>query len=289
MKTMTGILTLLVGGCLSAGTTETDAPRAVDVTFESEGATLAGTLWLPVGDGPHPAMVYVHGSGRQTRRSATGVAAHFNALGVAVLGYDKRGVGASGGVYEGRDNASEENLTLLARDAGAGITFLRARADIDGAQVGLWGVSQAGWIVPIAAVLDGEVAFTVLVSGPTVTVGEEIFYSRLTGDDSGQRSTLTQEELSRLLREHGPSGFDPRPWLERMTMPGLWILGSADESIPIPETVAILDELIAGGQPFVYRVWDGADHGMRADGRLVPEYWAEQDDFVFGRAGVRAR
>ena len=89
--------------------------------------------------------------------------------------------------YEGRNNASEQNLTLLGRDAGAGIDFLRTRDRIDADQIGLYGVSQAGWIIPVAAVLDGSVAFTILVSGPTVTVGEENYYSDLTGDDSAGR------------------------------------------------------------------------------------------------------
>ena len=72
-------------------------------------------------------------------------------------------------------------------------------------------------------------------------------------------------------------------------MPGLWLLGSADESIPIPETVAILDDLIAEGRDFFYRVWPRADHGMRVNGTHVAGYWDEQEDFLFQRAGVVAR
>ena len=56
-----------------------------------------------------------------------------------------------------------------------------------------------------------------------------------------------------------------------MEAPGLWMLGSADESIPIPETVAILDELIgAFDRDFSYRVWPEADHGLRVNGQQVP-------------------
>lgn len=282
---------VLTAGC-GLGTTDpgnTESTTAHEVEFVSEGVTLSGTLWLPEGPGPHPALVIVHGSGRQSRNSARGVARHFNPLGIAVLGYDKRGVGESGGVYVGRQNGSAQNLTLLARDAAAGVQLLRTRADIDVTQVGLWGVSQAGWIVPMAATFAPEVMFTVLISGPTVTVGEENYYSELTGDNSGTRSTLSQEEISRLLAERGPFGFDPRPALESMTMPGVWLLGEMDESIPIPETVAILESLIVEhGKDFSYRVWPGANHGMRVNGSVVDEYWSFQEEFLFERVGVRA-
>ena len=275
------------GSTTDAGATDPTA-RVQPVEFVSQGVTLSGTLWLPDGPGPHPAVVVVHGSGRQTRGSARGVARHFNSLGVAVLGYDKRGVGESGGVYVGRENGSAQNLTLLARDAAAGIDILRTHSEIDRHQIGLWGVSQAGWIVPMAATFAPEVMFTVLISGPTVTVGEENYYSQLTGDDSGTRSALSQEEVSRLLAERGPFGFDPRPALEAMTMPGLWLLGEMDESIPIPETVAILESLIRDhSQAFTYRLWPGANHGMRVNGEMVSEYWSSQDDFLFDRVGVR--
>jgi uncharacterized protein len=277
-------------GDLTSPDTDTPVARVQAVQFSNEGATLAGTLWLPEGTGPHPAILYVHGSGRQTRSSAAGVAAHFNALGIAVLGYDKRGVGESGGDYVGRNNGTEQNLTLLARDAAAGLAFLQAHPSVDRGQIGLWGVSQAGWIVPAAAVINGGVAFTILQSGPTVTVGEEMFYSDLTGDNSSTRATLSQEEISRLLAEHGPSGFDPIPYLKQISAPGLWLLGSADESIPIPETVAILDTLIGDfGRNFVYRVWEGATHGLRVNGQRVPEFWSTQDDFLFQTVGVRVR
>jgi uncharacterized protein len=287
-----GVLTLSVGACLTAEAGPTDARLGSqqDVEFESEGVTLSGTLWLPRGPGPHPAMVYVHGSGRATRSTGEFVADHFSRAGVAVLVYDKRGTGRSGGTYVGRNNGTEQNLTLLARDAAAGLALLRAHESIDPEQIGLWGISQAGWIVPVAAVLDGDIAFTLLMSGPTVTVGEEMYYSELTGDNSATRATLSQEEISRLLAERGPFGFDPMPYLKQIDVPGFWMLGSADESIPIPETVALLDELIGVyDRNFSYRIWEGASHGLRLNGQRVPDFWDAQDAFLFGAAGVRVR
>lgn len=179
---------------------------------------------------------------------------------------------------------------LLALDAAAGVQMLRTHEAIDPGQIGLWGVSQAGWIVPTAAVTDGDVRFTILLSGPTVTVGEENYYSDLTGDDSTRRSALSQQELSGLLAERGPSGFDPMPYLKQMDTPGLWMLGSADESIPIPETIAHLDDLVNDyGKDFTYHVWEGADHGLRVNGQRVPGFWSVQYDFLFQRVGLEVR
>ncbi len=172
MRMMAGVLLALTSGCVQAQVEQAlqaDAAVVEEVRFDNAGVTLAGTLWLPAGPGPHPAMVYVHGAGRASRQDASGVADYFRSRGIEVLGYDKRGVGESGGVYVRWGNASEANLTLLARDAVAGIKLFRGHESIDPKQIGLWGVSQAGWIVPTAAVIDGEVRFTILLSGPTVT------------------------------------------------------------------------------------------------------------------------
>ena len=290
LRMMAGVLLALTSACVHSQVERADAAVVEDVRFDNEGVTLAGSLWLPAGPGPHPAMVFVHGAGRASRQDASGLADYFQSRGIAVLGYDKRGVGESGGVYVGRRNASEANLTLLARDAVAGIKLLRGHESIDPEQIGLWGLSQAGWIVPIAAVIDGEVRFTILRSGPTVTVGEELYYSDLTGDDTTRRAALSQQEISRLLAERGPSGFDPIPYLKQMDMPGLWLFGSADESIPIPETIAHLDDLVDNyGRDFTYRVWQGADHGLRVNGQRVPGFWSVQHDFLFQRVGVKVR
>ena len=98
----------------------------------------------------------------------------------------------------------------------------------------------------------------IMLVGPTVTVGEEIFYSRFTE----QTSTPLAEVYPKLSAFKGPPGFDPRPILERLDVPGLWLLGGDDRSIPTPRTVNILDELIAAGRPFAYRVYPEFGHDL---------------------------
>jgi pimeloyl-ACP methyl ester carboxylesterase len=128
------------------------------VTFRNQNVTLAGTLVVPLGKGLHPAVVFTHGSGAQIRQR--GVLEQLLVRhGVAVLTYDKRGMGDSTGDWK---NAS---FTDLANDAVAGATLLTTRADIDPKRIGFWGLSQGGWIAPLAAARFGQAAFVIAASG----------------------------------------------------------------------------------------------------------------------------
>ncbi len=289
-KLLIGHLTLVVSiFFVQCHAQESYRHKAEDVKFESEGVILDGRLWLPQKEGPHPAIVCAHGSGRAPKSAGRFAAGHFTKLGIAYLCYDKRGVGGSGGVYVQRYNASEQNLKLLAKDVSAGVAYLRSRDDIDGDQIGLWGASQAGWIIPIVAATAENIMFTILISGPTVTVGEENTYSHITGDGS-TAVTLSQAEISRRLKEKGPYGFDPYPYLKEQTMPGLWLLGEKDESIPIPETLAILDRLIKeDNREFQYKLYPGASHSLRANGRMPADYWDVQTEFLLKTVGVKVK
>ena len=70
---------------------------------------------------------------------------------------------------------------------------------------------------------------------------------------------------ARKLREHGPSGFDPKPFLEKMTVPGLWLFGSSDGSIPPDESEAVLDQLKASGKDYKIYIYEGANHAFNND------------------------
>jgi pimeloyl-ACP methyl ester carboxylesterase len=209
----------------------------------------------------------VHASGKHERLGYGDLARAAVRAGVAFFSYDKRGVGESGGKCCPADGgkAGVKEFGEQADDAVAALDAVRSRSEVDGAHVGLLGVSQAGWIVPIAATRSKDVAFVVLASGATVTTGEEQFYSRLTGDADTTGDEAAKAERSRKLREHGPSGFDPKPFLEETTAPGLWLFGSADGSIPPDESEAVLDDLKNSGKDFTYVVFAGAGHGLLDD------------------------
>lgn len=239
--------------------------RDEDVFYPSGDIELAGRLRLPPYDGPHPAMVVAHGSGEATRDRYDELSRDLALNGYALLTYDKRGVGESGGVYTdvGPDN-SERVFEQLSGDVLAGVAYLRARDDIRADRIGILGVSQGGWIAPLAATESDAVAFLVIVSGPAVPVGQEIYYSELTGEREGPDAVADEGMLSaELAAFDGPQGFDPVPVLERVDVPVLWLLGEGDRSIPVPETTAVLEGLRERGKPITIELLPGAGHGMR--------------------------
>jgi dienelactone hydrolase len=138
-------------------------PHEIEITFQNGGITLAGTLLLPDSSGPVPAIVLTHGSGPTTREEGRPFAERFVRLGMAALIFDKRGCGASKGMWY------DASLDDLADDAIAAAAFLTSRADVDSKKIGIWGVSQAGW-VNLRAITraPGVFAFAVFVTGGAV-------------------------------------------------------------------------------------------------------------------------
>ena len=236
--------------------------QQVAVHFTCNGAALAGTLTLPTGPGPHPAAVWVHASGEASRLTYKGaplVRALVNA-GVAVLSYDKRGVGASQGRCCPGDSG---HFNLLAADADGALHALATRKDIDPDRLGFIGASQAGWVVPLAVVrADRPVRFTALADAPVVSHGQEQLYSHLTGEEGGHPSGLPNHTVLRRVRQAGPSGFQPLPFLQGMTAPGLWLFGGRDLSQPTALDLEVLARLRATGHDFTTRVFPDADHGL---------------------------
>ena len=146
------------GSAIRAERRETFVEQPVE--FADGDVTLSGTLKTPLGKGPFPAIVLVHGSGPGTREQLEPMARFFVHMGLAVLSYDKRGCGASGGDWRKVD------LEGLADDAVAAVSWLETQAGIDPRRVGLWGISQGGWITPLAASRSDKVAFVINHSGP---------------------------------------------------------------------------------------------------------------------------
>ena len=229
----------------------------------ADGITLTGLLTLPPTPGPHPAIVVLHGSERGERNDffRQQLSAFMASHGIAVLTYDKRGVGDSGGIYQ--EAASEANLSLLAQDALAGVSYLKRRPEIDSQHIGLIGSSQSGWSVPLAAAQSGDIDFFVILSGAIVSVGIEDAYSSYTNDgESSPR--YSGAEISQKLAGVQPSGFDPVPTIAKLRQPGLWLWGDQDKSIPVPESLKKLDSLIAQGQSrLAYHLFPNADHNLQ--------------------------
>jgi pimeloyl-ACP methyl ester carboxylesterase len=270
-----GALVLALAGCGGDDKPAADfgEPRelgdrvTVDTRFESRGARLAGTLSLPSGDGPHPALVWVHGSGPDTR-SAT--APYFTGLldgRFAVFAFDKRGAGESEG------ECCPLDFDLLADDVLAAVDALRSRDEIDDDAIGLLALSQGGWIAPLAASKSKDVKFVVVLSGSAVSVGEEDLYSGLTGDSSmGCTPDNPPAMISRLVMAQKPSRFDPRPVLAKLDVPVLWLYGARDMSQPVEKDLVVLRRLRGAGKQFDVVVFPNASHALtECEGSLVPD------------------
>lgn len=150
--------------------------REEEVTFMNtvENFSLAGTLTLPEGEGPFPAVVLISGSGQQDRNETVFLhkpflvlADHLTRNGIAVLRYDDRGIGKS----KGKTN----NATSLsfADDAEAAVNYLLQRPEVNRKKIGLAGHSEGGLIAPIVASRNSNIAFIVSLAGPGVK-GQDI-------------------------------------------------------------------------------------------------------------------
>lgn len=149
--------------------------REVVVTLE-RGYSLAGSLTLPRGPGPHPAVVLVSGSGQQDRDETVFdhkpflvIGDHLTRHGIAVLRYDDRGVGESTGIDTLATATSED----FADDTRAVVKHLRSIEGIDPDRVGLIGHSEGGMIASMVAAQDKRIAFVVLLAGTGVP-GREV-------------------------------------------------------------------------------------------------------------------
>jgi len=138
-----------------------------EASFESvPGVRLAGTLTVPAGAGPFPAVVLVSGSGPQDRdeeilghRPFAVLADHLTRSGIAVLRYDDRGVGHSTGSFAAATSGD------FADDAVAAVRYLRTRPEVAPGKIGVVGHSEGGLIAPMVAVRSTDVAFVVLLAG----------------------------------------------------------------------------------------------------------------------------
>lgn len=185
------------------------AYSAQDVRYESGDIVIAGTLTIPAGDGPFPAVLLISGSGAQDRdetifghRPFFVLADHLTKAGIAVLRVDDRGVGGTGG------NLPQSTTSDLAEDALAGVRFLASRPEIDAKRIGLIGHSEGGTVAPLAASRSDRVAFIVLLAGTGVPGSElmqlqmELALRSAGLEEAAIRASVKESgELHRLIRE----------------------------------------------------------------------------------------
>jgi pimeloyl-ACP methyl ester carboxylesterase len=239
-----------------------DSIKTENVTFESEGIKLAGTIYSP--KHPHSAVVIVHGSDRVPRM--TKFAELLAQNDILVLTYDKRGVGESGGVYAGPEvgtnNISIDNLNLLAKDASSAVNLIHKKGR--NLPIGLVGASQAGWIIPIVANKNPLVEFMVLFSCPTITTLEQLRFQFYTNGRTDFWTNHTEENAREHIR-NDPDRYqfkptDPKDALNTLSIPGLWLFGEKDIQIPVKMCIEHLNTLKLKNKPFEYVLFPSLGH-----------------------------
>jgi uncharacterized protein len=135
----------------------------------SGAVTLRGTLRVPTGVVRPPVVVLSHGSGNAISATTMYEATsdYLARRGIAVVNYDKRGSGRSSGRWQ---SASFDDL---ADDVVAVVRHVRGAFGPRLGPIGVWGISQAGWILPIAASKESSIAFLLLASPPAVSVAAQ--------------------------------------------------------------------------------------------------------------------
>jgi len=169
---------------------------------------LAGTLTLPRGTPPFPAVVFLTGSGAQNRNEELFghkpflvLADYLTRRGFATLRMDDRGIGGSTG------DMSQATTLDWVEDALAAVVYLKTRREIDPRRIGLLGHSEGALVAAIAAAQSREVAFIVMLAGTGVP-GDQILFrqaeliARKSGvsDNAIERNRLLQMRVFEILR-----------------------------------------------------------------------------------------
>ncbi len=282
---------------------EPAAWRREEVKIPNGQVTLAGTLFLPAGGGPFPAVVFLHGSGA-TPRLGLGDRARVDAYlrgGIAVLVYDKRGIGASTGDYR------RVGMRDLAGDGLAVLRWLGSRHEVRGDACGFDARSQGCWLAEMAAAEAPDVQFIVAQVGGGVAPWRqelhriaaemgaagagpasvdsalswvELHYAVARGDSSWERYQQVGESMrgTRWLDLKRPyasveqahaswerlSSYEPAPDLARLRCPLLAVLAAEDRSTPTELTAQAFRQSArpAGAPPFDVRVLAGVGHEL---------------------------
>jgi len=249
-----------------------------NIKFSSEGVSLSGTIFKP--DHVSAAVVIVHGSGQEKRMVE--FATLLAETGIAVLTYDKRGVGESGGTYAGPEvgtnNVDALNLNLLSLDASAAVNTLSKDLRNNRINIGLIGGSQAGWIIPLAAKKNNKIKFMTIFSGALITVKQQLRFQFYTNGNSGFWDTHTEEDARKHIMtdpdRYEFTDTDPCNTLAQLSVPGLWIFGGKDIQVPVNLSIEQLNALKSHNKRYEYKLYPALGHNTAFSSSKEPVEYA---------------
>jgi len=254
---------------------------------------LPGTLTLPSGERPFPAVVLVHGSGPNDRDETIGPNKVFKDLawglasrGIAVLRYDKRTYAHA----EKFDESTVNSLTVQSEvidDALAALDLLRSRAEIDPQRLYLLGHSLGATLAPRIATQDDALAGLILLAGTTlpledITLDQVEYLASLDGELSQEEekqiqalnTQVAQVKSPHLSAEVGaedlPLGipaaywldlrkYDPAETAKALTTPMLVLQGERDYQVTI-DNFAGWQQALSGRENVAFKVYPTLNH-----------------------------
>jgi len=266
----------------------TDAYVKHRVSYRSDDLRVSGTLSVPFGDGPHPALVLAHGyidpavytNGRGMMRYQDWLAR----AGYAVLHTDYRNH-----AFSGTDPDAERHLRLgYTADVINAVQALRAtrRVPVDDERVGLVGRSMGGGVIyNVLVAAPGLVDAAVVFAPVSSRAGDN--FDRWTRDDPG-RSELSDF----ILEEYGDPRdggrfwrqVSPRTFFDRITEPVMIHHGTSDDSCPIAWSRETDAALRRAGVDATFHVYEGEEHSFTTQWPLSMERTTRFLDRRLGRS-----
>ncbi len=248
-----------------------------------ESIKLAGMLFKPEGKGPFPTAVLIHGSGPSSRNSVwyLSVAKHLKKNGIAIVLPDKRGCEKSEGKWLGA------SFDELANDVVGSIEYVKNQSDFTYSSIGIVGLSQGGWIAPVAAAKTTGISFIASISGPTVTTDEQLLYE-VVNNTAPYTYTFIAKLIAPIVTNNLKkkpffvpfAGFDPIPYWKKVNVPVFLGFGENDKNVPVE---LCLDRLKENNlNDFKTKVYPEGGHGIIdiETKKMNPEYLNDLTVFI---------
>ncbi|MBL0173226.1 MAG: alpha/beta fold hydrolase [Gemmatimonadaceae bacterium] len=293
-------------GAVNAGVGRINYNAPADAPYVAEhvkipsgrGYDLAATLTKPKGVSKMPVVVTISGSGPQERDSRISIVPGYEIFrqiadtlgrrGIAVLRFDDRGVGESGG----RESAAKGTSADFADDVRSIVTWLRARSDIDPARIALAGHSEGGIIAPMVAAGNAQIKAIALLAGPAYDGRKVLMFQNRQGIDNAPGLSTTQRDsiwktvpaaLDSISKANPWMGFfmthNPLATARRVTQPVLLLQGETDRQVTAEQVDSLNTVLRANGNRDVtLRKFPATNHLFLNDASGLPGGYAQLKD-----------
>jgi len=162
-------------------------------------------------------------------------------------------------------------ISTLAGDMAAVLSVLETLPSIDAGRLGLFGVSQANWYMPLVAETHPAVGFMAVLGGGVVSVGLNNHYEALTSYDPANIA-IAEAALADFDGQHG---FDPAPHVRELEVPMLYLLGSLDANGPPHVNAQAIRDMSDDGVPIEVVVYDGAGHLLEEQ-----DFWRDVEPWL---------